>query len=194
MANVAVSIAMDPTYLPFERPPDRAALWTSIPRGLRGFVVESGTLAAKPDSDTETLLLHGILPPSFAYVLCAISLRLSQDVADDWRNEYTLNLANFYQGHLAVSSDWNFPFLGSAGGVAAATTRGNSVSSTDNLPRAPMWSPSMSTGIQVNITTANVQTAVGAAGTIAAYINFWEFDLEQARKYPINSPLPIHAR
>ncbi len=191
MANVAVTIAMDATYQPFERPPDAAALWTAIPRGLRGFVVSTGTLAAKPVNDTETLSLTGTLPNGFAYVFAEISLSISQDQAGDWDDRYVLNLQNWYQGMIAVSSFFGFDF--SPVGLGA-TERGNGVGSRDAFPKAPMVASPGSSGILINIITFNDVATVAAAGTVNAYINFWEFDLEQIRKFPINSPYPVHAR
>lgn len=190
MANVEVAIAMTPTYLPFERPPDRAALWSAIPRGLRGFVIPSATLTAKPVNDTETFVLSGTLGPNFAYILAEISVRLAQDRAQDWEREYSLNLQNFYQGNVALSQNWNFPFstigLGSlALGNGPAAVR---------MPMAPITAPRGTAGVLISITGFNDAAAVAAAGVIACYINFWEFDLEQARKYPINAPLPTHSR
>ncbi len=191
MANVAVTIAMAPTYQPFERPPDPAALWTAIPRGLRGFLVNVGALDAKPVNDTETLSLTATLPASFAYVFAEISLTIAQDQAGDWDTRYVLNLQNWYQGVLALSSDFGFDF--SPVGLGAGE-RGNGIGAMDQVPRAPMWAPSGTSGILINISTFNDVATVAAAGTVNAYINFWEFDLEQARKFPINSPYPVHSR
>jgi len=191
MANVAVAIAMQGTYQPFERPPDPAALWTAIPRGLRGFIVELDALAAKPVNDTETLSLTGTLGPGFAYVFAEISLNLTQDQAADWATEYSLNLQNFYQGNLTLGQTWNFSF--SPVGLGGQE-RGNGFASMDQSPRAVMFAPKNTSGIQINISTFNDVATVAAAGTVSAYINFWEFDLEQARKFPVNAPVPVHSR
>ncbi len=190
MANVAVSIAMTPTYQPFERPPDPAVLWSVIPRGLRGFIVPLGTLTAKPVNDTETFSLTGTLESKFAYVLAEISLRLTQDRAQDWDAEYSLNLQNFYQGNVTLSQNWNFDFLPFGLGSLAL---GNGPV-PPRMPRAPMWAPKGTAGILIDITGFNAAAAVAAAGTISGYINFWEFDREQARKFPINTPFPTTSR
>ena len=193
MANVAVTIAMEPTYLPYERPPDPQTLWSAIPRGFRGLVAESEILAAKPVNDTETLALTGTLPANFAYIFADISLRLTQNRAFDWHNEYTLNLQNYYQGSVSLSSNWNFTFSNNAGGVAG-DTRGAGFQSGYSYPKSIMWAPRGTAGILVNITCRNLGANAATAGNISAYINFWEFDLEQARKYPINAPFPTHSR
>ena len=190
MANVAVSLAMESTYIPFERPPDPQTLWTVIPRGLRGFQ-KFAVVTAKPVNDTETIAVTGTLPANFAYIFAGISFRLSQDVANDWTKSYSLNLQSWYQGKTGLSSNWLFPFevLGLDDEVL-----GNGTGSYDHLPKYPMWAPRGSSGILINITAFNKGAAVGTAGTFVVTVNFWEFDLEQARKFPINTPFPTHSR
>lgn len=191
MANVAVAIAMTPTYLAYERPPDRQALWSAIPRGLRGFAVAVGELTAKPLNDTETIDLSGTLPGNFAYVFAEIGLTLRQDTMSDWDSEYTLNLQNYYQGNLAMSQSWNFD-LALHGLIRDA--RGAGHTALASTPRQPMWAPRGTSGILINISSFNAGAPVAATGTIDCYINFWEFDLEQVRKYPVNAPIPTHSR
>ena len=194
MANVAVAITMEPTYLPFERTPDNVALWTAIPRGLRGFVVEFGTVTAKPVNDTLTLALTATLPQNFAYVFADIALSVRGDTASDWDSEYSLNLQRFYQGDahgIALAMNWSFDF---ATMNLDRATLGQGHTAIQQRPTFPMWAPSTGAGIGIVINAFNSAAAVAAVGNVSAYINFWEFDLEQIRKYPINSPFPVHVR
>lgn len=191
MAIVTTTINMTPTYQPFERPSDREALWSAIPRGLRGFVVEAAALDAKPLNDDQQLILLGTLPSNFAYIFAEIGLRILVDVAAAWDTEYTLILQDFYQGRADVIQQWNFDFASSN---LQRTARGQGHTAAQQVPKQPMWSPRDSAGILINIATFNAADPVGAAGTVWANINFWEFDLEQAKKYPINTPFPVHAR
>ncbi len=194
MAIVSTVIAMEPTYLPYERPPDPAALWTAIPRGLRGFIAPDNLVDAKPVNDVQTLSLTGTLPANFAYVFASISLRVSQNRMGDWDSNYHLNLQNWYQGTLAVSSSWVFSFPTVGPKAGSEDERSNGFQAIDLTPRAPMWAPNGTSGILINITAFNDTATVATAGTCSAFINFWEFDLEQVRKYPINAPLPTHSR
>jgi len=193
MSVVAVVIPMEPTYLAYERPPDASTLWSAIPRGLRGFVVGTGILAAKPLNDTETLSLTGTLPANFAYIFSDISLRLSQDKAYKWGAEYTLSLQSYYQGMTAVISNWNFDFAREEDRTTAGT-RGGGAQAGYSYPKNIIWAPRGSSGILINIHNANLNSEEALAGTVSCYINFWEFDLEQARKFPLNSPFPVHSR
>lgn len=191
MALVTTTINMTPTYQPFERPPDQVTLWSAIPRGLRGFVVAAGVLDVKPINDDQQLILLGTLPSNFAYVFAEIGLRILVDVAASWDSEYTLILQDYYQGRADVIQQWNFEFSSSN---LQSTARGQGHTAIGQTPRQPMWSPRDTDGIVINISTFNNGAPAGAAGTVWANINFWEFDLEQAKKHPINTPFPVHVR
>ncbi len=187
---------MTPTYLPYERPPDNFALWTAIPRGLRGFKVETGVLDAKPVNDQQLLTLSATLPSNFAYVFAEVHLQIAQNRAGDWSDLYHLNLQNFYQASIALSATWIMPWndgLVSTLGQPA-TTKATSAHSMDSLPKQPMWTPRGASGVLISIQAQNQNATVTTAGTVNAYIAFWEFDLEQTRKFPINSPIPTHSR
>ncbi len=188
---------MSPTYLPYERMSDPAALWTAVPRGLRGFISNTEALDLKPVNDQQILNLTGTLPANFAYVFANIHLTISQNKAGNWTDTYTLNLQNWYQGILAQSETWNLPFSdGLIGGPSSGDPQEkNSASgSLDYLPAQPMWAPRGTSGILIVMNAENLVGAAATAGTVNAHINFWEFDLEQVRKYPINTPIPVHAR
>ncbi len=194
MATVATVLAMDPGYRPFERPPDPAVLWSAVPRGLRGFTVNSGTLDAKPVDDTQTLELTATLPANFAYVFAELSIQINQNQAANWIRQYSLNLQNWYQGFVGLSQTWVFGLTTHPlGGVLSPGGPDQGIPSV-GIPKAPMWAPAGTSGILISIQARNTNATVAAAGTINSYINFWEFDLEQVRKYPINTPLPTHAR
>ncbi len=189
MAVVTDTIAMDPTYLPYERPPDTGALWTAIPRGLRGFQTFSA-LSSKPINDDQIFNLQGTLSPNYAYVFAEMGVLMTQDAATQWADEVTLNLQNWYQGFLALSMTWQYQFLDHGLGFQQKCLGGP----LNWVPRAPMWSPKDVSGILINISAFNPNDPAANAGTVTAYINFWEFDLEQARKFPVNAPVPVHAR
>jgi len=186
---------MAATYRPFERLPDPAMLWTAVPRGLRGFIVNTALLDLKPINDQQLLTLSATLPNGFAYVFAGVHLGIAQNRAGDWNDNYTLNLQNWYQGELALSSSWIMPWLdGLVGGTGPPVEKNTSAHSMDSLPKAPMYAPTGVAGILISIQAENQQATAATAGTVNAYINFWEFDLEQARKFPINAPIPTHSR
>jgi len=192
-ALVTTNITMQPTYLPYERPPDPAALWSAIPRGLRGGIVSGAALDVKPTSDQQLLTISLTLPAQFAYVFAGIQLGINIDVANDWEGKYIFNLQQYYQG-LSLSSSWNLPLEQALKSNLGGETRASGAHSMDTLPSFPIYAPRGSSGILISIQAGNANNAAGSAGTVDAFINFWEFDLEQIRKYPINSPIPTHSR
>lgn len=188
MAIVNTTFNMGGTYAPFERPPDNVALWSTIPRGLRGFATLNGSLDAKPVNDSQVLTFLATLPARFGYVFSEIQLRISQNRADDWIKSYQLNLQNYYQGN-SISMSW----MQALETTPLGSELGSQNQALDALPRGVMWAPS-GAGIEIQIIARNITATVAAAGTVACYINFWEFDLEQIRKFPINTPMPVSAR
>lgn len=193
-AVTTTNITMTPTYRPFERPPDPGALWTAIPRGLRGFVVIQGVLDAKPSPNQQLLTLSAALPNNFAYVFAEIHLTISQNRAGDWNDGYTLNLQGWYQGNPDSFATWNMPWtdgLVTPASGPPAVEKSSPAHSMDSLPKAPMFAD---TSLLISIQAQNQVATAALEGQVHAYINFWEFDLEQVRKYPVNSPTPVHGR
>jgi len=187
---------MSPFYLPFERPPDPVALWTAVPRGLRGFQVNTGTLDAKPVNDDQLLTLTATLSPSFAYVFAEIHLSIFQDKAGNWGDVYQLNLQNWRQGFNGFSTTWMMPWTSGlvTPGTAVPIEKSDAPHSMDNMPKSPMWGQRNSSGILISIQAQNENSVAALEGTYSVWISFWEFDLEQTKKFPINSPLPVHSR
>lgn len=192
MATVIQTIVMTPDYVPYERPPQPQALWTAIPRGLQSFIVDTQQLDLKAINDTQILQLTATLPPNFGYVMVDANTSISQDQADDWQSAWSLNLQNFYRApvniSVGLSSNWLQDFRQ---GLTVSTRH---MSQVQPWPSFPIIGSAGTTGILVVMTMINSQAAAAVAGTVNAYISFWQFDLEQIRKFPINSPIPTHPR
>jgi len=196
MALDIQTIAMTGDYLPYERPPQPLTLWSAIPRGLQSFVVDSQLLDVKVLNDDALLQLQATLPPNFGYVMADAQVTIAQNRAFDWTNECVLNLQNFYRAQVALSValsiDWfhDFPVDGQALDRRTLRSRGGA----NSWPSFPIIGTPGTSGIQIQLSMFNNIDAATTAGTVNAYISFWVFDLEQIRKYPINSPFPVHTR
>ncbi len=192
MALDIQTIAMTGVYVPYERPPQNITLWSAIPRGLASFVIDGQALDAKALNDEALLNLQGTLPPNFAYVMQDMNVTIAQDLAENWSTFINLNLQNFYRSpetlHVALAGNWVQDFLGAA---QDASTRASS--QRQPYPSFPLLGVNAA-GVQINISTFNNVAAAAAAGVVNAFISFWQFDLEQIRKYPINSPIPTQSR
>lgn len=180
------------SFVPYERPPQPYTLWSAIPRGLQSFVVAGLALDAIVSPDTVLLNITALLPPNFAYVMHDLALTLAMaNAANEWTTTMNLNLQNFYRApqSLALSGNWVQTMV-----AAAKDGTTMSLSKVQPWPSFPMIGAEGTTGIQIVASTFNNAGATRAAGTIDFYISFWQFDLEQIRKFPINSPQPVQAR
>lgn len=192
MALVTTTIAMKSVWTPYERPPDQVALWSAIPRGLQSFVVDTGALDAKPINDDQLVVLTATLPNNFGYVMADAGLNLAQDRAVDWQANSTVNLQNFFQAttdiSVGLSYTWHQGFKADLDNTIIL------MDVRQPWPAFPMVAPRGTSGILVVISAFNGNATAAAAGTVNSFISFWQFDLEQLRKYPINSPIPTHSR
>lgn len=186
-------IAMTPTYVPYERPPQPLTLWSAIPRGLQSFLVDGQVLDAKAINDTQLLQLTATLPPNFGYVMNVANVSIAQDKASAWQPIFNLNLQNYYRApesvSLGLSSDWaqSFP-------ENSIQEDGRALSVDQPWPTFPIIGVEGTSGVLSVLSGGNRDSAAALAGTVNAYLSFWQFDLEQIRKYPINSPQPVHSR
>ncbi len=193
MALDIQTIAMTGSYVPYERPPQPLTLWSAIPRGLQSFLVDSQQLDAKAINDTQLLQLTATLPPNFGYVMNAAMVNIAQDKASAWQNLFNLNLQSFYRGPEAqavgLSSNWvqTFP-------ESSIQEDGRSMSVQQAWPTFPIIGTPGTSGILIVLSGGNRDSAAALVGVVNAFISFWQFDLEQIRKFPINSPNPVHSR
>ncbi len=191
MALVIQTEAATETYIPYERPPDNFALWSAIPRGLVSFLVDTQQLDLKPVNDTFLLNITGTLGGNFGYVMMDANLTLNQDRAADWEKFCNFGLQNYYRAplnlSLGVSSNWVQDMVTFSGST-------NLMAQTQAWPTFPIIGTPGSSGIQMTMSAFNATATAAAVGTMNFYASFWQFDLEQIRKFPINSPIPTHSR
>lgn len=188
MATVTTTIPLTSVYTPYERPPQAVTLWTAIPRALQSFVAVAEPFPLKPAGDDYILSLTATLPPNFGYVMNSGFLMIDVDRAADFRAEVLVNLQNFYRNaDFGLSATINQGFVNHLPASRSIDVR-------QAWPTFPLEAFRGTAGILLNSVVNNENTNAMAAGIVNAYFSFWQFDLEQLRKYPINSPVPTHAR
>lgn len=190
MAVVSQIINMTPLYVPYERPPQNLTLWSAIPRGLQSFIVESAGIEIKPINDDIILSLRATLPQNFGYVLQDVMFNIASASSFAWSSIMSLNLQSYFRGigdGGGLSSTW-------AGELELDDGLGSNSRSSfwHDLPTFPMIGTD--SGIAVNLTAVNGADPAAGVGVVNCFISFWQFDLEQIRKYPINSPIPTQSR
>jgi len=192
MATLLQTEILLESYVPYECPPQSNTLWTAIPEGLSTFNF-SGTLDIKPVNDTALLRFVGLCPPNFGYVMNDLGWNITVDRAGDWNSKGSLKLRTFYRG--GVPGLTGFWPIATTTAVKANDVR--TLMSSDNTmpwPTTPLVALPPDPGVQWDFETWNSNATAQATGTVNYWISFWKFDLEQIRKFPINSPLPVHAR
>ncbi len=191
MALVTDNLTYLASYTPFERPPEAVTLNSFIPRGIRRFFLQTDT-AAKPVNDEIIINMTATLPDQFAYVLRAFNVHLEADFANDFNGACLLRLFNHIPGqplgnNEVIATILNRSVLpaGSAHATATVTQLSNFV--------GPFWSTkegSVTFRAQLN----NTQAQVLAAGFVTTHVEFLEYDLVQAQRYWIETPIPTIQR
>ncbi len=193
MALVSTALTFVQDYVPYERPPQPDTLWSAIPRGLLSGIVNAGVLDAKPVNDDQSLTCTMTLPVNFGYVMADCQLSVNQNRAFDWDAIANLRLNNFYRGAPPNVDAFDINYRQELLVIGLnSTTRCMSV--VQPWPTFPILAVRTESPAIVVLSANNGNDTVTTAGTVDAFVSFWQFDLEQIRKYPINSPIPTHSR
>lgn len=154
----------------------------------------NAALAAKPVNDTILLRVNWVLRAGKAYVFNEISLTLSAlDTASDWDLVAQLFLGS--NSRVLDGVDQRIPvpmvLMGNNGIdkqiVASSTSAGM-------FPRTVLQTPDQVATINMNISIQNTAAAVAAAAALDFYASFFEYDLEQAQYFPLNSAVAVISR
>ncbi len=195
MAVVLDSISATLTRTAFVKPPDLQRELSSMPRAIVNFNVLDGTISIKPVNDTQELIIGMSLDATFAYRMVDFSCSLIQDVANDWNSlaylEITNAIRNLETGatqrhHIAISDGTRIPTP-----VEMWVARFAS-----GEPGPPRYVIQAATGSAPVITfkATNNTAAAGVAGTVNFFMSFFEFDIEQAERYPMHWPFLTYPR
>lgn len=142
-----------------------------------------------------SIFLTATLPQNFAYIMTRFNATLSVDTASDWDGQGELRMSNHIPGQpigVTETQQVDMSLFTSGAGVASRSCNPNSV----NAVRAfagPFW-PVSSSQASFRFHMANIAAAVGAAGFLNSHCEFLEYDLTQAQRFWINSPMPILLR
>ncbi len=194
VAVVTDAITYSSTYQPLERPPDYLSLQSLIPRGIRRFFIDTAT-EAKPVNDEIEMFLTAVLPNNFAYLLRSVTYQISVDTASDWEGSVIIRMFNAIPGQpgsTEAQSALTSLVTPVATSVNSRTLRGDMLNLA--MFTGPFWSPDTSTATTFRLAHFNTAAAVGAIGTVRSHVDFYEYDLVQAQRYYVNTPIPVMAR
>jgi len=184
------------TRQPFETPPQYRTMWGAIPRGFVHFALDGVTLDAKPINDDQHLRISGVLPAGFAYQFVQIGLTIQQDVAASWASRVIMRMVNWTPNatagnHLVFSLEGASEFADAAAVTPVEVMRG--LETRHSLSHQVIFRQDQ-VAISFSVLAVNETDPAGAAGTIDFLASFLEFDLAQAVRYGVQTPLPTLSR
>ncbi len=173
-------------------------MWSPIPRGMLHFALDGVALDAKPEGDQQHLRISGVLPQGFAYQFVQIGMSIEQDVAANWQSRPMMRIVNWTPDtiagvHLVFVLEDSFEFA-DAGAVSPVTVlRGLGEEGSHPLAKQIMFQPGRGI-MSFSLLAVNEVAAVGAAGTVDFQASFLEYDLNQAVRFGLQTPMPTLSR
>ncbi len=168
-------------------------LYSLIPRGIRRFFSTFTTTQEKPLNDTYDLFLTATLPVGFAYLLRSVVIKFAADTATDFEQVCEVLLTRGIPGQGVTSQ---VVHLEVTRFTPATATQSVAVAARDSLLASfagPFWSTQpLAAALRLHL--ANVDTPAMAAGIVDSHVEFLEYDLNQAQRYWINTPIPTLQR
>ncbi len=195
MATVAQNVTPLITYTPFEGMSEPQRLQNAVPRGMVRFF-SNDALAAKPVDDDIVLNITGSLPPNFAYVISNLNFQIAVDRVADWDANCNFRIFNGLPNALPGNEQWaTFGF--SSFVLSSLTNRRVLNFSTGSIREwfpNPIWRTQGAAGISFTLLAGNDVATVQAAGTMFFTASFYQYDLTQAVRFPLNFPIPVGIR
>ncbi len=183
-------------YAPFEGMSEAQRLVTAVPRGMVRFFSDVA-LAAKPVNDDLLVEVTGALPGGFAYVISALSYSLTVDRAADFHSNMKFRILAGLPGGPPGNEQNAIFSLGSfvPGSAIAVPTRilAYTFGSLREWYPQPFFNTS-ALSISFSLTIGNGSDTVQAAGTQFFSCSFYQYELNQAVRFPLNSPVPVGIR
>lgn len=196
MAVVTQAVNGIRTYAPFEGSSERQRLTTAVPRGMIRFHTNQA-LAAKPVNDSIDLTMTCSLPPEYAYILAHLTFDISVDTATDWDAFCRFRIFNGAPS-APVSNEQvsSFAMNNVPNTVAGDPHRILSYSSggIKEWYPGPIYRTKNAQGLSAILQYHNSAAAVGAAGSMNFHLGFYQFELNQAVRFPLNFPFPVGVR
>ncbi len=198
MAIVDTIPTLTVTRQPFETPPQVRTMWSLIPRGFLHFALDGTTLDAKPINDDQHLRISGTLPQGFAYQFMQIGMTIEQDVAASWDARPVMRLVNWtpnaaHGAHIVFVLEDADEFADASAVSPITVMRGLGESGSHPLAHQIMFQPGRGI-MSFSLLAVNETDPAGAAGTVDFFASFLEYDLNQAVRYGIQSPVPMTLR
>lgn len=169
-------------------PDDSVLNHTPIPRGVRKYVGSNG-IAALGAGDETSVIITFTFPTAFVYLLKAMTYEF---FSDDLTSEF--NDRGLFQylpaGVTSTVATKTYNLVSPGAGISAAVNSVNAWAMGTGFNRLWIDGTKLDT---VRAMFADMSGDTSTAGNFAWYAEFWEYDIEQCFKWPVNTPQPIVA-
>jgi len=197
VALVTSTLVLTRNYSPFEGMDEATRMRTSIPRGLLRFV-STTAVAAKPVNDDLLVVGTGSLPPGFAYVISSMSWQIIVDRAADFHSTAFFRIFNgLPNGEVPNEQVSMFDFTDQSPTTAIKPNSRILEYSRGCLREwypQPLVQTKGAAGMSFTVQAFNANNTVQAAGTQFFNCAFYQYELNQAVRFPLNSPIPMGIR
>lgn len=194
MAVVTQTVTPAVSYSPFEGMPEAQRMVSSVPRGIIRYA-SVDAVDAKPVNDDIRINVVGLLPAGFAYVLSSFSWKIIVDRAADFDDSVIFNLTNgIPNGIPPVTQDAACAFRLQDTFFNVRRVVDQSLGSLREMFPQPLVKTVGATTMSFTITASNGNNTVQAAGTQSFHMAFYQYELNQAVRFPLNSPVPVGIR
>lgn len=183
-------------YVPLEGMSEAQRLVSAAPRGLVRFSF-TAALTAKPINDDYNLQITCSLPLNFAYVLSSMSYSIQVDTATDFNAVAKVRVFNGL-AHLPPGNTQSLPLdmsnYNDAGTGAPERIANFSLGELRSWFPNPIWAPANASGMSFILNHDNGADPAAAAGLINFFATFYQYELNQAVRFPLNFPFPVGVR
>lgn len=173
-------------------------LRSSVPRGLVRFdTINAQGSVAKPVNDSYDLQLTCSLPPGFAYVMSSLNFELAADTISDFDGVCNVRVFNGLPNGPASSTQsaiFEMPVYPNTVALDPSRILSYSTGSLAWWFHHPLVQTTGTLGMTVLLNFHNSAAAAGAAGVIDFHLALYQYELNQAVRYPLNNPLPVSNR
>lgn len=197
MAVVTVNNTAVFSRTPFIKPPDLDREFTAMPRAVVNFTLPPTTvMTAKPINDQETMIITLPIPAEFVYRLVDVSVTVFQDVADAWQPFGYIEITNGVRGLPLGSVQQHAVTLDQPLRTVPRVLPFSFWNATSTGRRLPNYLIQAVDGNAPTVTfkAINVATPAGAEGTLNCRFAFFEYDIEQAQRFPLHWPTVVLSR
>lgn len=197
MALVTQSVTPVRSYSPFEGMSEARRLQSAVPRGMVRFFSDAAS-SAVPVNDDYSLQFTCSLPPNFAYIISACSFQIVVDVAAEFYDQIRLRMFNTLPNGVPGNEQVGLAKLGDFDPTSAISPNARVMTLSTGTLREMFPQPLVRTpgavGMSFLLNVANGGNTVQSAGTMFFNASFYQYELNQAVRFPLNYPTPVAMR